>query len=1047
VESSRKHPSLNLAELSTPLHIVILVCLVAMLSYLVPKLAGALLFYPQTAWPLWPGNAVLVSMLLLVPRRVWPLVIPVAFGAFLLYDVEVGVPIGSVAWFIPANTVEVLIAALCLGHFFHGVPRLTSLKALSRYLFFAALLAPFAAAFLGAFGVHDNYWTSWRICFFSEVLAFVTLTPAILVWVSDGPVWVRRSRGYHLEFAALIFGLAVLGYVAFSAFGATVSPAALYYLVPFLLWAALRFGPIGISTAVIVLTLLAVWHVARGGGPFANGGPFGGALSIQMFLVFAAIPFMVLASVVEQRKQTEEELRENAERLRLAMEAGKLGGWEWNLKTGQNPWFGSAQRLLGITSSECSGSIQDFWDRVHPDHRQQLLDATESAKHNREEYDQEFRVVWPDATQHWLRSRGRFFYGPDGEPERMLGVSADITELKSAEQASQSREADLKEAQRLAKVGGWRCDPDTDTVTWSEELYRIAGRDPSTRAMCYQEQSKLFTAQSRERLQHAVEEALRAKTPYEIDLEMVRPDGTIRWIVARGEAVCDASGRVVQLRGTAQDITERRLVDKNLRESEERFRLAAQAGKMFAYEWDAATDVLVRSEESTKILGINATTPATGHQMFARVHPHDRGRLTTAIAELTPDKPFLEITYRMVRPDNTVIWVQRNSRAHFDDTGKMLRIVGMVSDITERRRTEDALRKSETWLGMAVRAGRMYAFEWDTATDVILRTGECETIFNWMADPTRVSGRQFIAGMHPDDRAAFHSTLAALSPENPIYRPSYRILRPDGSVVWLEANGRAYFDSEGKRLRIIGMVSDVTARQLAEEALASVSRRLIDAQDQERAHIARELHDDLSQRMALLQIGLEQFEQDAAELSPEDRQHLQKIAEVAMDVSSNIRDLSHQLHPSKLDTLGLLPSLSSFCKEFSKQYNLQLQFVHQGIAGPIPRDLSLCLFRIVQEALRNVVKHSGATEAKVDLFFPGDRIDLSISDSGSGFSPESTKTEAGLGLVSMRERLRLVGGRLTIESKPSHGTRIYASVPLVAKDGTPIEGKAEKARA
>jgi len=147
---------------------------VATLSYLAPKLAGALLSHPGTVWPLWPGCALLASVLLLVPQRIWPMVIPAAFAAFVLYDLEAGVPIGSIAWFIPANTVQVLTTALCLRYLFDGVPRLNSVRALSKYLFFAVLLAPFAAAFLSAFGIQGDYWTGWRISFLSEMLAFVT---------------------------------------------------------------------------------------------------------------------------------------------------------------------------------------------------------------------------------------------------------------------------------------------------------------------------------------------------------------------------------------------------------------------------------------------------------------------------------------------------------------------------------------------------------------------------------------------------------------------------------------------------------------------------------------------------------------------------------------------------------------------------------------------------------------------------------------------------------------------------------------------------------
>jgi signal transduction histidine kinase len=249
-------------------------------------------------------------------------------------------------------------------------------------------------------------------------------------------------------------------------------------------------------------------------------------------------------------------------------------------------------------------------------------------------------------------------------------------------------------------------------------------------------------------------------------------------------------------------------------------------------------------------------------------------------------------------------------------------------------------------------------------------------------------------------------------------------------VVWMEENGRAFFNAQGRVLRTIGIVADITERKNGEEALSSVSQKLIEAQEQERTRIARELHDDLSQRMALLGIGLTQFERSLPELPSDAQERLHNISEVASEVSSELHSISHQLHPAKLDLLGLVATVGGHCREVSQQHELQIEFVHYDVSDRIPKDVALCLFRIVQEALRNIVKHGRTESAKVELSGSADEIYLRISDQGAGFSPESAQARGGLGLISMRERLRLIGGHLDVESEPSRGTRIYVRVPV-----------------
>jgi signal transduction histidine kinase len=244
----------------------------------------------------------------------------VSFAGFVLFDVQAGVPVASIAWFIPADTVQVLTAAIGLRYCFDRAPDLKNVNSLAKYGFFAVLLAPFLAAFVSARGIPGDYWASWRISFLSDVLAFITLTPAILSWFTEGRAWVQKPHAYHLEFATLATATVLLGYFTFAADSKGTSPALLYSLVPFLLWSALRFGWIGITSSMLIIAFSSVWGLVHGRGPFSSQRPQISMLALQLFLIFAATPFMVLTAVVEDRKLAQEKLARLSGRLIEAQE-------------------------------------------------------------------------------------------------------------------------------------------------------------------------------------------------------------------------------------------------------------------------------------------------------------------------------------------------------------------------------------------------------------------------------------------------------------------------------------------------------------------------------------------------------------------------------------------------------------------------------------------------------------------------------------------------------------------------------------------------------
>jgi len=208
---------------------------------------------------------------------------------------------------------------------------------------------------------------------------------------------------------------------------------------------------------------------------------------------------------------------------------------------------------------------------------------------------------------------------------------------------------------------------------------------------------------------------------------------------------------------------------------------------------------------------------------------------------------------------------------------------------------------------------------------------------------------------------------------------------------------------------------------------------LINTQEDERARLASELHDDFSQRLAMLSLGLETAAEIVPESPAEANRQLHELMNSASELGADLHTLSHRLHSSTLERLGLAAGVAAFCKEFTAQRGIQVVFSHEEVPRSVSPDISLCLFRIVQEGLRNVKKHSGATNAQVQLQRLDGALHLSISDDGKGFDMKEVGNGQGLGLWSMQERVRLVGGRFEIHSETQKGTRIEVWLPLKTK--------------
>jgi len=357
-----------------------------------------------------------------------------------------------------------------------------------------------------------------------------------------------------------------------------------------------------------------------------------------------------------------------------------------------------------------------------------------------------------------------------------------------------------------------------------------------------------------------------------------------------------------------------------------------------------------------------------------------------------------------------------------------LLIVALLWHRKKRKRAEAVLRESE---------GRFR------------RVANSAPVFIWMAGPDQsctyvnqqwldFTGRKeeeevgtgWADGIHTDDLENALATYSEAFHRRQPFTMEYRLRRHDGVYRWILDTGAPIVNPDGSFSGYIGSAIDVTGRKLAEEALASIGGRLIAAQEEERTRIARELQDDINQQMAFLAISLDETRLHPPDSAVEMRKRSETFLKQASDISKSIQALSHRLHSSKLEYFGLVNAMQGFSHEFSDQHHVEIRFSHEQVPDSVPREVSLCLFRVMQAALSNAMKHSGVKGFDVHLQGTLDGLHLTVHDDGVGFDPDKALKSDGIGIISMRERVRFVNGTLAIQSRLNGGTTIEVDVPL-----------------
>ena len=484
---------------------------------------------------------------------------------------------------------------------------------------------------------------------------------------------------------------------------------------------------------------------------------------------------------------------------------------------------------------------------------------------------------------------------------------------------------------------------------------------------------------------------------------------------------------------------------KELRASAAELAEAQRVAHIGNWTFDLQTQKVTWSDELYRIFEIGHRDFDGRYDAFvSRIHPDDQLHVLRTNARARLEGASFDIEYRIITLAQQTKIIREVGYASRDQAGDVVRLFGTAQDITERKRAEERLRRSESHLAEAQRLAHVGSWEWDLRSGDVTWSDELYRIFGLQPGEIDVA-HEAMSFIHTDDRDEILNTVRRSIITKEPYSFCYRVLRPDGDERIVQTRGLVVCDDEGAPIRVFGATQDVTELTRTEEKLhatseqlRALSTRLRSAREEEGARIARELHDELGSMLTSLKLDLALFRNDECRATDDVRvsglrDRLDAMMRTIDQTVDTVRRISSELRPSVLDDLGIVAAMRWQAKQFAAQSGIVCDIDFRVETVDLEPQQSTAVFRVFQEALTNVRRHSQASKVEILLEKQRDTLTLLVRDNGRGITAGERSNPRSLGLLGMQERVNLIGGTIHIAGVDGVGTAITIRVPIAGK--------------